>query len=296
VDDLDDLDEARAVPSGGGRRYWAQRHGEGGGRIDQATANRLFRSLVSGFVERGYFQEWFGYFCIDDHDVAGKAGVDPTAFAWRKTRIEGIWPPSDTWLRWSELELLTAVEFLHDHVSKPTHGRRHDFARCGWHYDRFSPRAGRSEYREETNDFLRDLGDGYELGDDGEVVHAVPTGLEELVTDELPPAASESDSDTLAHAIKKFRARGSSDLDQLDALRTLAGMLESIRPRLKTVFNHKDEADLFELANRFNIRHSRADQQSSYDRAIFLPWLFYSHVAAIHAAFALLDRPTANEN
>lgn len=78
--------------------------------------------------------------------------------------------------------------------------------------------------------------------------------------------------------------------DQLDALRSLAGLMEALRSRLTGAFAHKDESDLFEVANRFNIRHAGGKQQGNYDRSIFLPWIFYSHVAAIHAAFRLIQR------
>lgn len=291
MDDLDDDEEFDSRERSDQRFYWAQRHGKDGGLVDQPTANRLFRSLASGLVERGYFQEWFGYYCVDAEEVQGRAGADPTAYGFRKTRLDGMWPPSDDWLEWDELHLMTGVEFLYDHVSKPVGGRHHTWMQCGWHYDTFNRKAGRELYRKEANEILRDFGDGFELERSGEAVRTIPTGLEELVAEELPDSAAVGDRQTLDHAIRKFRARGSSELDQLDALRTLAGLMEALRPRLTGVFAHKDESDLFEVANRFNIRHAGGKQQGNYDRPIFLPWIFYSHVAAIHAAFRLIQRP-----
>jgi hypothetical protein len=285
-DDLDDLETS----SGNGHAYWAQRHGQRGGRIPLETACRLFRSFIAGLVEQGYFQEWFGYYCVDAEDVPGLAWKDPAAFAFRKTRLEGIWPVGELSLSWDELHLLTAVEFLYEHVSKPKTGRFHNWNNCGWHYSKFNRAAGRALYLHDVNEILRDLDDGFELQPNAEVVRTVPTGLEDLVGTPLPETATSLERRTLEHAVIKFRARGSSELDQLDALRNLAALLESIRPQLKDVFEHQDEADLFQITNRFNIRHSRADQQSKYDRAIFLPWLFYSHVAAIHAAIGLIER------
>lgn len=273
----------------GRRRYWAQRHGTRNEKLDLPSAARLYRSVIAGLIENGYLQEWFGYYCVDADNVAGLAGDDVPAFAYRKTWLDGLWPVSDEWLGWDEEHFLTAVEFFYDHVSKPIDGRFHDWNQCGWHYNTFDREAGQQLYRREANDILIDYSEGFELEAGGNVVRVVPTGLQDLVHQPLP-GEGPSNQSTLQHAIDKFRARSSTELDQLDALRHLAALLESVRPQLKTVFAHKDEADLFEVANRFNIRHANASQQGNYDRSVFLPWLFYSHVAAIHAAFELLDR------
>jgi hypothetical protein len=137
---------------------------------------------------------------------------------------------------------------------------------------------------------LADVAGGFVLELGGAVVRAVPSGLEEVVEQELSAPAGSDARQTLQHAIERFRARGSSEHDQLDALRSLAAVLESIRPQLKEVLETKDESDLFQILNSFGIRHADAKQQGKYDRRVFLPWLFYSYVAAIHAAFQLIDR------
>src|SRR5918999_581355 len=93
------------------RRYWAQRHGEGAHHIDLRTACSLFRSVIEALVAEDLLQEWAGYECVDDGFVAGRAGHDPEAFAFRKTRLHGLWPPDHTWEKWSESHLLTAIEF-----------------------------------------------------------------------------------------------------------------------------------------------------------------------------------------
>lgn len=141
------------------RRYWAQRHGAEGGRITPEAACRLFRSFIAGLVQEGYFQEWFGYECVDAGTVVGLAGPDVGAFVFRKTRLDDLWPLSELWLAWDKLHLLTAIEFLHDHVSKPTKGRFHGWDNCGWHYNVFDRAEGRALYRAEVNDILGDIAD-----------------------------------------------------------------------------------------------------------------------------------------
>lgn len=246
------------------------------------------RALVSGLEAQGYFQEWFGYGCVDDGSVAGLAGDDPAGFAFRKTRLDGMWPPSAEWLVWDEDHLLTAVEFLHDHVSKPEQGRNHGWSNCGWHYNQFDRQAGQTLFLQEVNGILRDLDDGFELERSGDVVRASPTGLADLLSVEVPPSDDAYVRVTIEDAVRKYRRRSSSAGDQLDAVRDLAGCLERLRPQLGQVLSRKDEADLFELANRFGIRHSDAGQKVDYDRPIWLEWMFYYYLATLHAVLRLL--------
>ena len=62
---------------------------------------------------------------------------------------------------------------------------------------------------------------------------------------------------------------------------------------MKAVLTAKDEADLFQLANNFGIRHHNADQKTLYDPAIWCSWMFYYYLATIHASVRLLAKPQA---
>ncbi|MCX5545193.1 hypothetical protein M3A49_38100 [Paraburkholderia sp. CNPSo 3076] len=67
-------------------------------------------------------------------------------------------------------------------------------------------------------------------------------------------------------------------------------MLEFIRNEAKAVLTSQDEADLFQLANNFGIRHHRKDQKTDYDSSIWLSWMFYYYLATIHACFRLIEK------
>jgi hypothetical protein len=43
---------------------------------------------------------------------------------------------------------------------------------------------------------------------------------------------------------------------------------------LKNVITKNDEGDLFNIANNFAIRHDNEEQKTSYDRALWLSWMF----------------------
>ena len=50
-----------------------------------------------------------------------------------------------------------------------------------------------------------------------------------------------------------------------------------------------DEGALFEIANRYSIRHQRADQRPDYDDA-YLDWIFWWYLATVDLVKQLLAR------
>ena len=76
----------------------------------------------------------------------------------------------------------------------------------------------------------------------------------------------------------------------MDAIRDLADVLEHLRPQAKQVLLGPDESDLFEIANRFGIRHHNQRQKLQYDKAVWFPWMFHYYLATIHAMVHLMER------
>ena len=96
-------------------------------------------------------------------------------------------------------------------------------------------------------------------------------------------------------AIIKFRRHGSSLDDRRQAVRDLADVLEYLRPNLKTLLSKKDEADLFNIANNFGIRHHNEKQKTNYDTAIWLSWMFYFYLSTIHVVLRKIEREQLNQ-
>jgi len=63
-----------------------------------------------------------------------------------------------------------------------------------------------------------------------------------------------------------------------------------IKKSQEKILHKEDERDLFEIANRFGIRHHNIDQKTDYDKDVFLSWIFYYYLASIHACVHLLKR------
>ena len=86
----------------------------------------------------------------------------------------------------------------------------------------------------------------------------------------------------MRHAIERFRARAATTEDKRAAVVALAGVLEERLPIIKDCphLTSKDEADLFNIANNFALRHQDIKQKRDY-HPIFRDWMFWWFLAAI---------------
>lgn len=265
------------------------RHPEGE-RLDFEMLKRLFLSTYKDFEVRGHFQEYFGFDCVDAGWVPGLAGSDLNAYLLRKLRKDALWPITTHLDAYTEDDLFDVIELLFDHVSKGIDGRYHSFADCGWHYEEFDRAEGAQEFRMAINELIRDYVDGFELSKDGEIVVLPSQETRGLIDTPLPGADPTNVDARVQAATRKFRSRSSSWEDRRDAIRDLADVLEYLRPKIKVVLLNKDEQDLFELANRFGIRHHNEKQLIHYDKPIWLSWMFHYYLATIHASVRLLEK------
>jgi len=274
------------------REYYSVRTGRNpaGSRLDLPMLIRLFTTMYTDFGNKCYFDEAFGYDCVDAGEVPGTVGHDVEGYMLRKLRKFGLWPILSKCGYYGEDDLFDVIEFLYDHVSKPVTGDYHSWADCGWHYSEFDRRSGRDEFRSEMNQLLRDYGEGYELSQNGEILSLADPGMEALLEAQLPEYDPHNVEALVKEAILKFRRYRSSIVDKREAVRVLADVLEFLRPKLKEVLTSKDESELFNIANNFAIRHHNPGQKRAYDESIWLSWMFYFYLATIHAAVRLIKK------
>jgi hypothetical protein len=294
------------------KRYFSERHGRGpkSRPVSQEALCRLVVNVLDHLSERDFFQEAFGYTCVDAGQVAGTLGNDPAAYFLRTIMRDNVWPwwerpRPDTdffsvgrqeqepafWEMWDADTMFDVIEVLHDLVSEPSAGQRHDYNDCGWHYDTFDRPAGQAEYRAQMNIVLL-LGDpAYELDALGQVVERTPEEFRTLLGAPVPPG-TEHDLITskVDAAVTRFRSRGASMDDRRHAVRDLADVLEALRPDIKKSMLSADEGALFDIANNFGIRHNNRRQRGDYDRVTWLRWAFYVYLATIHAVLRVRGR------
>lgn len=274
------------------RAYYAERKGKFAHQFDFVTLKRLIRSVYAALKADGYFDQSFGYYCVDAGDIHGSLGRDLETAIFLHVGKSELWPIEEKIGGYDEDELFTVIEFLYDHVSKPISGHMHDFSNCGMHWETFDPKAGRVEFRLKTNAVLGKYGDGYELSEAGEIVELGPSGMRELLKADIS-IADLNVQGRVQSAIAKYRERKSTANDRRDAVRDLADVLEYLRPQLKAVINSKDESDLFHIANQFGIRHYNSQQKMQYDPSIWLSWMFYFYLATIHASLRLIEKKSS---
>lgn len=279
------------------RRYYSRRRQQllGGGQLDLERTKSMALAIFEDFRARRYFDEYFGYTCVDAGEVPGLAGQNVERFFRVNLCKNDLWPLSSNLARFGEEDLFDVLELLYDNVSKPVDGRYHDFCDCGWHYDTFDKAAGQAEYRDRINGLLQDYQDGYVLSADGAILHRGPQGIGDLLESPLPGSTPERVTIRVQAAIEKFRARGATIDDRRDAVRSLVDAFEYLRDDVRSVLSNKDEADLFNIANNFGLRHYNAQQKLEYDQGLWLPWMFYFYLATLHTTLNLIRTKTISK-
>ena len=233
----------------------------------------MFLRLYNQLDKDGYFTEAFGFYCVDAGFIPGKI-PDPEYEILVNLRKKDIWPIGDHCAGYNEDDLFDIIEFLFDYISKPIDGTYHNWNDCGMHWETFNKDEGQKYFREKINELLNLYKHRYALSVEGEVLHKPEKGFEKIFEADTPT----DDANVQARidaAIMEFRRHGSSLDDRRQAVRDLADVLEYLRPHLKTLLSKKDEADLFNIANNFGIRHHNEKQKTNYDTAIWLSWMFY---------------------
>lgn len=273
------------------RKYFSLRTGKQSSSIAFDSLRKLILSIYEDFTSKGYFDEYFGDNCVDAGYVPGKAGENLRNYALRKLRKD-IWPLDSYHIeKYSEEDLFDIIEFLFDHISKPTEegANFHSYGN-EWHYTLFDQLAGQKEFIDEVNQFLNDYSTGYELSDKGEILSLGDPHLQQLLDAQLPVYNPENVEMKMILASEKFRKYGSSLTDREEAVRILADCLEFIRPEIERNISSKDEGDLFNIANNFGIRHHNSKQKTNYDKNIWLSWMFYFYLATLHACLRIIKK------
>ena len=225
------------------RRYYSTRRHPESAAVKLPALKKIIQAIFDDFEQRGYFQEMFGFTCVDAGYISGKAGLDISAFCLRRLRKLDLWPIREKLESYSEEDLFDVIELLHDCVSKPIEGRYHSYSECGWHYETFDSEPGRKEFREPVNEVLEDYGERFELSAEGEIIVLGERGLENLLKAEFPKPYVDAKNveGKVESAIRKFRRFNSSVDDRRDAVRNLADVLEFLRPKIEKVLASKDE-------------------------------------------------------
>ena len=264
------------------RKYYSNRTGRNpeASRYELPMLVKLFNAVYLDFLKNGYFSENSG-------EVPGKLGADIEAQMFIDLKKPDLGPIEEKCNNYSEDDLFDVIEFLYDYVSKPIERR---FLEYEYDYQTFDREIGKQEFRDSMNKLLCDYREGYELSEKGEILEFPEQGLEDLVLEKLPPYDPKNVEQRVESAILKFRRSRSSLDGKYDAIRDLFAVLEFLREHIKKVGLNQAESDLFQIANKYSIRHHNDKQMQDYDKAIWYNWMFYYSLATIHACLKLIKK------
>lgn len=270
------------------RQYYSQRKGTNPNLkgLPLADVLDLFVRVYDQLRRDGYFDEAFGFFCVDAGDIEGKVR-DPELEMFLQIRTKGLWPISEKAAFYSEDNFFDVLEFLHEHVSRPVKGTRHNFNDCGMHWETFNGPLGRADYRTKMNTVLSHYKHRFEISTDGNVLSKPDEGFEQIFDADLP-TNDENVLSRVAAATLQYRRHGATLDDRRHAVRDLVDVLELLRPKVKVLLKD-DEKDLFNIANNFAIRHHNDDQKTGYDANVWLSWMFYIYLSTIHVVLRKLN-------
>lgn len=214
--------------------------------------------------------------------------LDPSEVIDWRLGIANLWPLSPE--SWDEDTFFGLIEVFHDLVSRPRMRRFHNWNMCGWYHSEFHNDPARVLYRLKINQLLREADMEYELAAEGEDLGRLVAITDDARSQLVHRALNDSAPDIttrIRHAIALFRGRDTSVETKRSAIVTLAGILEERRALIKEQVGKPDEGALFEIANRYDLRHRRADQRGDYDE-VFLDWIFWWYLATVELTNRLI--------
>ena len=264
-------------------QYWMERREGTSPKVHRKLLSQAFLELIEDMQEHGYFPKVLPKGCVDAY---GSWNENPGADISKAIRYEVSWPDDlkQESLSFPDDVLYSIIEYFHDQSQRPRTRSMHGWNDCGYHYDDYNKASGGVVYRWRVNELLDSYDVGLRLGSRGEEVgkliqHAA-LSLDELGDQAISIDMSDRDK-IVAEAIQLYRKRAATTTDRRAAIAQLANFLELRRSELKKVqFASGDESALFQIFNKFMIRHGDSAQRGDYGDE-YLDWIFWTSVSAI---------------
>lgn len=250
--------------------------------IDFNKLKECFLDTYNYFKARGDFNSaFFGVYFDDNQLEAPTMAPSPEVYFLKHLRDSKIYPIEDYYRRYIQVELFTVIEILHNHIA------RYDIQILEYERD-----SVQKEFREHINSILRFYDEGYFINRNGYVLELPNDALLELITSENKEIESDMVTDKLKTAIKMYLHFTSNHEEKRKAINLLADILEPLRKELKVIlhaeweFNESQHDNLiFQIVNKFNIRHNNVVQ--SYSEDIWFEWMFHYYISLIKTYYRL---------
>jgi hypothetical protein len=168
-------------------KYYSQRKGTNPNQLGLSLPDvvGLFLRVYKLLRDEGYFDEAFGYYCVDAGELPGKV-KDVQLEILLNVRKKNLWPIEEMNSHYSEDDFFDVLEFLFQHVSKPIDGTYHSWNDCGMHWETFNKEQGQTEFCERINAVLSHYAKPFELSSHGEILHKPEFGFEPIFEADIP--------------------------------------------------------------------------------------------------------------
>ena len=250
-------------------------------------ARRQIVERVRDLERRGYFVPVTGEDCVDSHEEVAPL-QDVVASRMRRSLNWDAGHPDG----WSDADFFDAIEVLHQLVQRPATQSYHSYSSCGWHHTNFSCASGQRVFRYFINRVLDTSEVPFRVATSGADVGCMTrrgSAEHQVAVERVLVRGPQAERDAREHTIQLYRSRGSTLEDRRSATNTLARLLEARKELIKETLTKRGADPLFEMLNRWDVRHNREDQIRDYDPA-FLDWLFLNCLSTLDLFDALEDR------
>lgn len=265
--------------------YWLERSGIeiANEKIVKTTLREDFVGLVDELIQLGYFDRRAPRPC---ESVYGDD--EPTTEEQLNKIVSRVLKTANLWLNLQNEDLrndyiYAVIEVFHDLVSRPIDWILDEQNDCGLHFTKFSKTTGQRVYRWKIDELLKLHGVDLKFAVSGEnvgrLIRTFDDPLEQL-RDVVVDHTEEVNQGTVEHAISLFEKRGATREEKRSACVNLAGILEQRRRLINQQLVSADEKLLFEMANKFDLRHRNPRQNSNYSEE-FLDWIFWIYLATV---------------
>lgn len=266
-------------------KYFLERTGWEREELSLRGLRDVIFSIFTELDGQDYFFEFLGGTNSVGATSPGRIGHDFKAYTLRKIGKALPHPRDiDSHKKYQEADLFSLIELLYENIVYPEHwvsGTAQDFFWC--------KETGEDEFRREVNKCLPLYGKGWELTEIGYIRELTDDCYVELL-DQTALYGDEKNVDSrIRFAKKQFLQYGSGLEEKKNAIREIGDSLEYIRKELKQTLP-KEEDDIFNLLNRFGIRHHNDKQLTDYDAAVYYPWIFYTLLSCFDAFVKLKNR------
>ncbi|EAW7076517.1 hypothetical protein NUA22_002752 [Listeria monocytogenes] len=196
----------------------------------------------------------------------------------------------NTYKDYTEEQLFTMIEIIYDHL-----------AIYNFEDEEIVSEEVKKTFSKDINAILKNYKEGYILNEKhGFVMENLNDSIKELIN-EKEPANMEGEVLSRYHfALKKYYRAGSDLEEKHSAIQKLALITESFRDELKKIWDSNvgntmdHDTLLFQVVNKFDIRHDNDKQLRDYTKEIWYDWMIQYHASIIITYYRLLQKYDEN--